>query len=158
MFVPLFILLTVAALSLQVYARTRPRASSDASTTASTTTTTTSTSSSTTSSQASLQTLWLSIYITVLGTTSYRARHRHHARSLTASLSLSLSLSAADWLMGPYMYALYGSYGYTKSDMATFYLTGFVSSTLLGTPVGSLSDKLYARTLRTLELLCSHNH
>jgi len=47
----------------------------------------------------------------------------------------------ADWLQGPYIYALYESYGFPPSDIALLFITGFGSSALFGTFFGSLPDK-----------------
>ncbi|KAG1536047.1 hypothetical protein G6F51_011185 [Rhizopus arrhizus] len=46
----------------------------------------------------------------------------------------------ADWLQGPYLYMLYQSYGLGLTQIATLFLTGFVSSAFAGTAVGSLAD------------------
>jgi hypothetical protein len=48
--------------------------------------------------------------------------------------------TGADWLQGPYVYALYESYGYDSSDIAKLFITGFGSSMIFGTFVGSLAD------------------
>jgi len=48
---------------------------------------------------------------------------------------------AGDWLQGPYVYALYSSYGYEKADIATLFVAGFGSSMLFGTFIGSWADK-----------------
>lgn len=54
---------------------------------------------------------------------------------------------AGDWLQGPYVYALYSSYGYEKSDIATLFVAGFGSSMIFGTCVGSWADKLGRRKM-----------
>lgn len=48
----------------------------------------------------------------------------------------------ADWLQGPYVYALYESYGFVKEDIGLLFVAGFLSSAIFGTFVGSLADKL----------------
>lgn len=48
----------------------------------------------------------------------------------------------ADWLQGPYVYALYSSYGFSKHDIAVLFIGGFGASMVFGTFVGILSDKL----------------
>lgn len=48
----------------------------------------------------------------------------------------------ADWLQGPYVYALYSSYGFSKHDIAVLFIGGFGASMLFGTFAGVLSDKL----------------
>lgn len=60
----------------------------------------------------------------------------------------------ADWLQGPYVYALYMVYGFTKDEIAALFVAGFLSSMLFGTFVGSLADKLYVpkKTYNVLHL------
>lgn len=50
-------------------------------------------------------------------------------------------LPAADWLQGPYVYALYDAYGFEKEQIAHLFIAGFGSSMLFGTFVGALADK-----------------
>lgn len=47
-----------------------------------------------------------------------------------------------DWLQGPYVYALYSSYGFKNHDIAILFVAGFGSSMVFGTFVGSLADKM----------------
>jgi len=47
---------------------------------------------------------------------------------------------AADWLQGPYVYALYDSFGYDKSEIDKLFVTGFASSMVFGTFAGSFAD------------------
>jgi len=47
-----------------------------------------------------------------------------------------------DWLQGPYVYALYDSYGYSQHDNAVLFVVGFGSSMIFGTFIGSLADTL----------------
>jgi hypothetical protein len=49
--------------------------------------------------------------------------------------------AAGDWLQGPYVYALYSYYGYTKGDIGKLFIAGFGSSMIFGTIAGSLADK-----------------
>lgn len=46
----------------------------------------------------------------------------------------------ADWLQGPYVYALYASYGYTGPEIARLFVAGFGSSMLCGLFIGSVAD------------------
>lgn len=55
-------------------------------------------------------------------------------------------MMSADWLQGPYVYALYESYGFDRSAIAFLFIGGFMSSMVFGTFVGSLADK-YGRKL-----------
>lgn len=47
---------------------------------------------------------------------------------------------AADWLQGPYVYALYASYGYTPSEIAQLFVIGFGSAMICGTFIGAVAD------------------
>ena len=49
--------------------------------------------------------------------------------------------TAGDWLQGPYVYALYAGYGFSKGDIGKLFIAGFGSSMFFGTVVGSLADK-----------------
>ncbi|KAF2072680.1 hypothetical protein CYY_006014 [Polysphondylium violaceum] len=64
-------------------------------------------------------------------------------------LTVYLLAMAADWLQGPYVYALYESYGFSKPDIAILFIIGFVSSLLFGMIVGPITDK-YGRKLMTI--------
>lgn len=56
-------------------------------------------------------------------------------------LAIWLCMMTADWLQGPYVYALYASYGFSKKEIGELFIMGFGSSMLLGTCAGSLADK-----------------
>lgn len=56
-------------------------------------------------------------------------------------LIIYLLAVAADWLQGPYVYALYSHYGYQKRNIGRLYIAGFASSAIFGTFVASLADK-----------------
>lgn len=49
---------------------------------------------------------------------------------------------AADWLQGPYVYALYESYGYTREENARLFVAGFGASFLFGTFVAGFADTI----------------
>lgn len=53
----------------------------------------------------------------------------------------------SDWLKGPYVYALYEEYGFSKLQIAWLFVGGFLSSLVFGTLVGSLSDKYGRRRM-----------
>mmetsp|Transcript_114441 Transcript_114441/g.180199 ORF Transcript_114441/g.180199 Transcript_114441/m.180199 type:complete len:476 (+) Transcript_114441:6-1433(+) len=59
----------------------------------------------------------------------------------------------ADWLQGPYVYALYDSYGFTRADNAILFICGFGSSALFGTFIGAMADQLGRRKFATLYCL-----
>jgi len=48
---------------------------------------------------------------------------------------------AGDWLQGPYVYALYDSYGFDQHDIAVLFVAGFGSSMIFGTFLGSFADR-----------------
>ena len=55
----------------------------------------------------------------------------------------------ADWLQGPYVYALYAHYKFTRGEIAFLFIVGFGSSMVFGTFIGSLADR-YGRRLNCL--------
>lgn len=65
-------------------------------------------------------------------------------------LSVYLLAMFGDWLQGPYVYALYDSYGFSKEDIATLFVAGFGSSMVFGTFIGSLADKMGRKKFATL--------
>lgn len=60
-------------------------------------------------------------------------------------LGVYYAVMMADWLQGPYVYALYREYGFEKAQIAHLFIAGYVSSMLFGTVAGSLADKLGRR-------------
>ena len=59
----------------------------------------------------------------------------------------------SDWLQGPYVYALYDHYKFTKHQIGILFIVGFGSSMLFGTFAGSMADR-YGRRLSCL-LYCA---
>jgi hypothetical protein len=57
-------------------------------------------------------------------------------------LSVYLTIMCADWLRGPYIYAVYSSYGFTTQQIGTLFITGYFSSMIFGPIVGAAADKL----------------
>ena len=53
-------------------------------------------------------------------------------------------------MTGPYIYALYESYGYTIDDIGTLFVAGFGSSLVFGTVIGSLGDRFGRRLAKAL--------
>jgi MFS transporter, MFS domain-containing protein family, molybdate-anion transporter len=49
-------------------------------------------------------------------------------------------MMAGDWLQGPYVYALYQHYGFSRGEIGRLFTAGFGSSMIFGTIVGSLAD------------------
>ncbi|CDF41384.1 unnamed protein product [Chondrus crispus] len=62
---------------------------------------------------------------------------------------------AADWLQGPYVYALYAEYGYGKKEIAQLFIAGFGSSAVFGTFIGSIADK-YGRKFNVLVFVITY--
>jgi len=58
-----------------------------------------------------------------------------------------LVMMAADWMQGPYVYALYKYYGYGIADIGVLFIIGFGSSMVFGTLVGSAADKFGRKKL-----------
>jgi hypothetical protein len=61
--------------------------------------------------------------------------------------------TVGDWLQGPYVYALYESYGYSPAAIGQLFIAGFGSSLVFGTVVGALSDRLGRRNASLLYVL-----
>ena len=47
----------------------------------------------------------------------------------------------ADWLQGPYVYALYKHYGFGIDEIGYLFIAGFLSSAIFGTVISSLADR-----------------
>lgn len=58
-----------------------------------------------------------------------------------AYLSVWSICVAADWLQGPYVYALYAAYGFSGREIAELFVAGFGASLAFGCIVGSVADK-----------------
>jgi len=61
-------------------------------------------------------------------------------------IAIWLCMMMADWLQGPYVYALYSAYGYSKEEIGMLFIVGFGSSMILGTFAGSLADRCGRKT------------
>lgn len=59
---------------------------------------------------------------------------------------------AADWLQGPFVYALYQSYGFSRADNAKLFVAGFGASFLFGTFVAGFADTIGRK--RAILLYC----
>src|SRR3989338_8039579 len=57
-------------------------------------------------------------------------------------LAVYYAVIAADWLQGPYVFALYASYNFEKADIAMLFIAGYFSSLVVGTFTGSLADAM----------------
>ena len=62
-------------------------------------------------------------------------------------LSVYYIAMTADWLQGPYVYALYSSYGFSKHNIAVLFIGGFGASMVFGTfaGVGTVGHKVDTR-------------
>jgi MFS family permease len=58
-----------------------------------------------------------------------------------AYLSVWSICVCADWLQGPFVYALYEAYGFTRSEIAELFVAGFGASLVFGCLVGSVADR-----------------
>mmetsp|Transcript_69939 Transcript_69939/g.130726 ORF Transcript_69939/g.130726 Transcript_69939/m.130726 type:complete len:485 (+) Transcript_69939:78-1532(+) len=56
-------------------------------------------------------------------------------------LAVFFAAMMGDWLQGPFVYALYESYGISREDNGNLFVAGFGSSAVFGTFVGALADK-----------------
>ena len=53
----------------------------------------------------------------------------------------------ADWLKGPYVCALYESYGYEKGQISALFVGGFLASAVSGPFAGAIADKFGRRRM-----------
>eukprot|EP01130_Rhizamoeba_saxonica_P014411 TRINITY_DN6294_c0_g1_i1.p1 TRINITY_DN6294_c0_g1~~TRINITY_DN6294_c0_g1_i1.p1 ORF type:complete len:437 (-),score=73.51 TRINITY_DN6294_c0_g1_i1:46-1356(-) len=65
-------------------------------------------------------------------------------------LAIYVAVVFADWLQGPYVYALYSAYEFSKKDIAILFVAGFGASAVFGTIVGSMADKYGRKKLALL--------
>lgn len=56
-------------------------------------------------------------------------------------LSVWFPCAAADWLQGPYVYALYSAYDYSREEIAQLFVAGFGSSLVFSFFVGAVCDR-----------------
>jgi MFS family permease len=64
-------------------------------------------------------------------------------------LAAYLCAVIADWLQGPYVYALYEHYKFSKQEIGVLFIAGFGSSAVFGTFTGEFADR-YGRKLACL--------
>mmetsp|Transcript_45152 Transcript_45152/g.54727 ORF Transcript_45152/g.54727 Transcript_45152/m.54727 type:complete len:191 (-) Transcript_45152:30-602(-) len=68
------------------------------------------------------------------------AEKSKHSKLLMRYLTVYLLATLSDWLQGPYVYALYDSYGYSQHDIAVLFVAGFGSSMIFGSFIGGMAD------------------
>ena len=61
--------------------------------------------------------------------------------------------ASADWLQGPYVYALYSSYGFSREIVNLLFMAGFLSAGLLAPFAGGIADR-YGRRLACVYGYC----
>ena len=64
----------------------------------------------------------------------------------------------ADWLQGPFVYALYQGYGIDREHNGYLFVGGFGASAIVGTVVGSMADKVGRRNSAILYCLIYFGH
>merc|ERR1740138_995738 len=69
-----------------------------------------------------------------------------------------LTAMLADWLQGPFVYALYQGYGIDREHNGYLFVLGFGSSAVVGTVVGSLADKVGRRNSAILYCVIYFGH
>lgn len=100
-------------------------------------------------------TLLVNVSVTALSSEWYKRRSGQTFASPTAEevetkkrwhtllrkyLIVYLLATMADWLQGPYVYALYAEYGYSQHEIAVLFVAGFGSSMIFGSFVGGMAD------------------
>ena len=79
----------------------------------------------------------------------HQQKQRQHHLLYYRYLPVYLCAVCADWLQGPYKYAVYAAYGYTQHDIAYLFVAGYGSGMSLGAYLGSYADT-YGRKRMTL--------
>jgi hypothetical protein len=74
------------------------------------------------------------------GISSHQKQQLAHTTLLYTYLPAYLLATCADWLQGPYKYALYTGYGYTQREIAHLFVAGYGSGMILGSVIGGLAD------------------
>jgi len=69
-------------------------------------------------------------------------------------LTVYWAATFSDWLQGPYIYAIYESYGISAGDNAILFVVGFGSSMVLGTWVGSMADTMGRKKTAIVYCVC----
>lgn len=103
--------------------------------------------------------LWFGVLAAVCGFVYYRSwaaptvkPSAEFASFQRLFFAVYLTMMMADWMQGPYVYALYDHYGFSKGQIGQLFIVGFGSSMVFGTVVGGFADK-YGRKLNCL-LFC----
>jgi Na+/melibiose symporter-like transporter len=65
---------------------------------------------------------------------------KKHVDLLRKYLFVYLLATLSDWLQGPYVYALYASYGFEQHEIAQLFVAGFGSSMIFGSFIGGMAD------------------
>jgi len=75
------------------------------------------------------------------------AAARDHVHFQRCYLAVYVCAVLGDWLQGPYVYALYANYGFSKQQIALLFIIGFAASGILGVFVGQAADTYGRRRL-----------
>jgi hypothetical protein len=93
-----------------------------------------------------------------------KKRRIHYKLFYQTYLPPYLLATSADWLQGPYKYALYSSYGYSQRDIAHLFVMGYGSGMVLGSIVGGLADGYLRKRLclchcvaYAISVTCTHS-
>jgi len=89
----------------------------------------------------------------IIGTVDFRSfriagddTSKAHRKLLNQYLAGVLVASAADWMHGAFVYAVYASYGYSKHESAMFFIVGFSTSAISCLLAGAYADYYGRRT------------
>jgi len=87
---------------------------------------------------------------TALKSSDMEEQKSKHSALLRRYLAVYLLAAISDWLQGPYVYALYDSYGYPQHVIAILFVAGFGSSMIFGSFIGGLADSCGRRKFTVL--------
>ena len=77
---------------------------------------------------------------------SFTAATKHEFRRFQTCYLLAYALAVTgDWLQGPYVYALYAAYDFSKQQIAVLFIVGFGASGILGAFTGVIADRFGRR-------------
>ena len=69
-----------------------------------------------------------------------RSLQKEHFYLILKYLSVYLLATISDWLQGPYIYALYDVYKFSRQEIATLFCAGYASGMILGSVISSMAD------------------
>eukprot|EP00049_Salpingoeca_infusionum_P006105 m.101465 g.101465 ORF g.101465 m.101465 type:complete len:454 (-) comp13199_c0_seq3:522-1883(-) len=95
----------------------------------------------------------IALYVKTRDSQAGFAKNKDFAQFQWQYIGVYMCVMFADWCQGPYLYRLFHHYGFLEEQIAALYITGMVSSILLGPTLGGMVDK-YGR--RFMSVVCCY--